>query len=377
MKKIRPGFIILFVVLALVIGSVVYVVYRVARASASFTPPEVPLEEQASASSNRLAKALLERLGYSVKTFTFRYNRDLYPVVIRSYHEDDDWNAWRVWLEEGRTLVLLAGTQLGHKLKMAVSSSHPLLENVGILTLNPALNLEDFNFPFDNSERVWVVTHEKRPVIMADRVGRGQVVYVADATVFADDGVLTADNGYFLNNCVKSRFPGAVVFDERDVHAQQLMDNQNASSEPAFILFRGHFLPLFLHMVFLGILFCLIFWKRFGPARDLEQFSKRTLLLHLTAAGNFYEKTKNPAVFADILDRFFLFRLRDLLHVRGGTAKELEERTKKRLDLSMQDEDAFAVDHTRNLVARDDRRERIILRLKGVERYHGKNKNTG
>lgn len=379
MKKIRPGFIILLVIISLAVGATGYVVFRIARASAAFQPPDVSLEGQLSSFSDRLGKKLLEQLGYPVKTYVFRYNRDLYQTVIRRYNEDDDWDGWKAWLETGGTLVLLVDSSQRTKTTMAVVADHPLLDDVTTLFIDPALTLEDFSFPFDNTDRVWVLSAHSHPLIMSDRVGEGRVVYIADATVFNDDGVINASNGYLLNNCVKDHYPATVVFDEQGSSTQPIFrdDGESTDAEPTFILFRGHFLPVFLHMLFLGILFCLIYWKRFGPARDLEQFSKRTLLHHLTATGNFFEKTKNPRVIADILDRSFFSRLRDLLHSRSGTPADLSAAVGRRLDMSPQDKDAFSSDLGKNLVARDDRRERIILRLKGVEHYHGKNKITG
>ncbi len=385
--KIR--WIILIVAASLVVGAIGYVVARVAAVSAAFTPPEPDLAAEASLRDQSFALKLLQRLGYNVRAHSFPFERGSYDVIVRRYRGGGEMDVWRDWLKKGKRLVLLCRFTGGDGRTRSVSSTHPLLRSVSKLSLDARATLENFPRLPDPASREIVLGTGNAPLIVREkeRAG-GEIVYVADENAFSDRNLVRGDNFYLLNNCLVDHFNSPIAFD--DAPLPQSSASRRGSSSwfdaagdggDVFFLFRGNFLFLFLELLLLGLVFILAFWKRFGPVRDREQFARRSLLRHLDATGNFFEKTANPLVAVDILDRYFLARLRELLRLVSGSRSDIESEVKRRLPpedaVDAPGGDVFSLNRKQNLTARDFQRERIISRLKGVDRHHGKNKNPG
>jgi hypothetical protein len=393
--KVR--WLVLIAVVSLVTSAVGYVVYRIAAVSASFTPPEANLAEEASSWSNSFALKLLGKLGYTVRVHVFPYQRDSYSLIVRRYMDEDELETWRQWLGEGKRLILLCRNAAGEGRPRPLASLHPLMRSVATLSVDPSATLEDFPLLPDPVLRETLLGTDDAPLIMREKArSGGEIVYIADNTAFSDRNLVTADNFFFLNNCLVDHFRSPIAFDYSSVSSSSHGSNadwfeRSGDGSGVFFLFRGNFLFLFLELLFLGLVFILVFWKRFGPVRDTEQFARRSLLRHLEATGNFFEKTSNPLVVVDVLDRYFLARLRELLRLVSGSRSDIEAEVQRRLPsldgapgegpaapgASARGADVFSLNLKTDLTARDFHRERIILRLKGVDKHHGKNKNPG
>ena len=123
---------------------------------------------------------------------------------------------------------------------------------------------------------------------------------------------------------------------------------------------------IFIQIIILIILFILTFAKRFGPAIDKEKFERRSLLRHLEAVGFFFEKSKNPFTFISILDKYFIYRLQNLIKIRYLQKSNIINEIKKRYQIKPEDEDIFALNNEKNTVLRENKREEFIKKLKGV-----------
>lgn len=345
----------------------------------SYKPAEVNLEKTLTNSSFNLARQLLVKLGYQIKTPYIKYNRQLMKIAVVYCYGSKEIEAilreWHDWFEPGKRLILLLHKSPEDNQPMILSvkdgRQSPYFQGISQISFSRVVGLppELGEFTDLKLNPIW---EEEGEILMATSSYKGaELLWLADATLFFDLRLIQADNAQFLNNCLRDYFPGPVVFELRailkgkDNALRQAEEVQTHSSLPFFL--EGLFLPLTLQLIGLLALFFLVYWKRWGPVRDMEKYSRRSLLLHLQAVANFFARCRRQQVAAFVLNRFFSSRLQDQLHLVFKSKGEIIAAVKKRLLLTSEELAAFEP-KAASLVNQELLRESIIQRLKGVEK---------
>jgi hypothetical protein len=267
----KAKWIILIVVVSLVVAAAGYLIYRIVRVSAAYAPPETSIEDNVNAWGDSFAPRLLGKLGYNVKVHRLPYQRDAYSLIIRRYRDKDELETWRAWLGKDKRLVLLCREGEEDSLPRPLASTHDLMRSVKTLSIDTTTTLDGFPLLTNPALRETVLEDGDAPLIIREKTGAGgEIIYIADNAVFRDRNMILGDNLYLLNNCLKDHYHTPIAFDFSSPADTGGGDNGLVSigeQSDVFFLFRGNFLFLFLQLLFLGLFFILVFWKRFGPVR--------------------------------------------------------------------------------------------------------------
>jgi len=341
----------------------------------SYTPVEVNLEDKLTNYSFNLAPQLLLKLGYQIKTPYFEYDRQMIKIAVVYFYSSKEIEAilseWQDWFEPGKRLILILHKSSEDNQPKIIPvkdgrqsiyfqgiSQIAFSKIVGLLPELAELTKLELN-------PLW---EEEGKILMATSSYKGtELLWLADDTIFCDRRLLGADNAQFLNNCLKDYFPGPVVFELRAIlkKRDKTLNEEPQKLSPLPFFLEGLFLPLTLQVLCLLALFFLVYWKRFGPVRDMEKYTRRSLLIHLQAVANFFARCRRQEIAAFMLNRFFSYRLQEQLHLVSKSKKEIMALVKERLSLSLEEQAVFEP-RAASLVTQELLRENIIQRLKGV-----------
>ncbi|MBN1525794.1 MAG: hypothetical protein JW904_15055 [Spirochaetales bacterium] len=358
MKRLIP----LFVVLSLFAGILGYGGYLLVSFFGSYEPKEKDLDRYLSAWETDISIELLKKLGYFPEIKLFNYNRDDFSCIVKIKPETIEIAALREWVKEGRRCIIFYADDYDSPQLLRVYPGRQFTAEVNDLFCATDRPL-DYEIMQTSRNAVTPIAYYKQHQYIAyERVHGGEIIHIANTSLITDKNILKSDNALFFNNLVKDYYNQIIVIEQ--IH--QTSTEKWESEESDFFLFNGMFLLLLWQIIILAFVFIIINRKRFGPIVDREKYLQRSLIHHLEATGDFYEKTGKSFIVKDILDQFFYSRLRRLLRTHSTDTTELHSMVKQRFQ-NVAGKLFSTLVKRKNLEKQDTEREHLIKKLKGVE----------
>jgi len=319
-----------------------------------------------------IAKETLKKLNYKFENKIVPYKIDNYNIIISMVTvKPENINKWRNFIKKGKRLILFynrikKNNSFEEKIinfnynEIKIKSSNLLLEDVDNLYINNNTIYEDDKKIFKKkTENILTVNNNIK--IVKEKINGGEIIYICDPNIFSNTSIIENDNIILLNNLLKNYIKDTIIFDYV-MEEKQYETNEEKSK---YFLFMSKFPFLLLQLLIITIIFFLTFIKRFGPPLDKDKFERRSLIRHLDAVGNFFEKSKNKSVFIKILDKYFLLRLNELIKIRYSSKNNIINEVKKRFDIEKNEEDIFLFNNANSIILREIKREKFIRKLKG------------
>ncbi len=157
------------------------------------------------------------------------------------------------------------------------------------------------------------------PLWISFKHGEGTVHLIPDNFFFVNKNFVNPEIALMVNNLI---YP----YRNSNIYVQERNSIAGAGSNPVAILFEGNLLFFTLHLVLLGILFAVMSAKRFAKPVTMDPFKRRSLAAHIQGIGYFFQKARALGLVHTIAKRYFLFKIKKLLGIKGNPSiEELSE----------------------------------------------------
>jgi hypothetical protein len=359
-------------VFTIVLSAVLFSAYKIIRFSMNYKPEKIEYDYNLDYMNFDIEKKFLASLNYKISIKTFPYKKEDFNIIISEIKPNEkNIIEWRKWVKKGKRLILFYNSESDLKDnynypdnntfdELEVNSNEELFADVRKIFVNSRAYIDLRNWKIFYNYNNVLLKNDYKILICRESYNGGEIIYIADNSIFSDYSLLKNNNAMLLNNLVKNYINDVIVFD-------QVYDSKEETGpRTPYFLFTGNFKYLFLQLILIAVIFFLVFIKRFGMPVDKESFERRSLLGHLEAAGLFFEKSRNPAVISRIFDRYFLFRLKNILKIRYLSKNDLFNEINKRYGLSKNEIELFSFDYNKNIVQKEINREKFIRKLKGI-----------
>jgi hypothetical protein len=226
------------------------------------------------------------------------------------------------WVKKGNTLIMI-GIWGGKDpiTGRAVSTAKNLKLTIpGIGEAVDAYSVR--HFKREESDRVHVDS-EAGPLWISFPYGKGTVHLAPDNFLITNIYFSRPEIAVLVNSLI---YP----YHDIQIYLLERQRAAGAGSNPVAILFEGSLLPATLHILLLGILFAIISAKRFARPVTADPFKQRSLGVHIQGIGYFFQKARALALAHSIAGKYFSFRIRKILGIKGNPPPdELNRRLEK------------------------------------------------
>jgi hypothetical protein len=362
----------------LILSIFILIIYRIAIYVRNYKSPETVYDENLNSYQYDIINRIVSKLHYLKKYKDFNYKKNEYSIIVSMIPIDEKIiDNWRKWAIKGKRAIVFYNRRYNAKKKEYENYSGEDIKSYSVKNVK----INDMKFKnikkiFLNSDKTLykgdpIFSKPLENLIIADNsivmakeicAAGGEIIYIADQRIFSDYAILKADNALLLNDLLMDYYNKTIVFDNYIEY-----DNNYVSDiKNPFFLFMGNFNFIFWQIIIIIIAFFIANIKRFGPWLDKDKFERRSLVKHIEAVGFFYEKSKNPFVYVNILDRYFFMRLKNIIRIRYNKRNDIINEVKKRYGLSREEEEIFLTNDYKNIVKKEIMREKFIRKLKGL-----------
>jgi hypothetical protein len=294
-----------------------------------------------------LFKRLFNNLGYSIQTYN---DSDLPPVdsllVYFDYTDSDILFLERAksWVKDGGTLFL-AGV---HSRLDPITKQRIVEGKVTDVTIRDTY-YEGASFPvfeptkyINNQSMIEKILYtDSKTLMYRQNLGKGYIYVMFDTSFLLNRNLQNDDVAVFWNNVLKNYYNSRIHL----VYNRFLY----RTYDPLFILiFKTPLTLITLQLFLLLILFFLSHSIRYGKAKNFLLFERRTLMHHLQAVANFYQKSNALKQLLIINTEYFIYKIKSALNLKSTVkTEEVISKTGQLLDKSEEDiSKYFYIDNT-------------------------------
>jgi hypothetical protein len=391
--------IILSIILSIFLTFIIIISYQIIRFNLNFKSVEEPFDTYLTTYSNSLRDRILTKyLKYRTTTKFWSYSALKNNIVVLDYNiyniynnkkPDEIIKSWEKWLKQDRRLVVFynnfyniennntdessdvqpeqsssqnedisdsinSGNMQILKGNLSseyeINSKDPLFEGVSTLLISSNSQMHQ------NKRKVNVLlTVDNRVIIAKEIFNKGEIIYIADDTIFSDKNILKNDNAVLLNNLFKKYYPEKIIFDKNIPQAETVS---------GINLFQiVNFRYLFIQILLFSVIFFLVYFKRFGQPLDRDLYRNRSVMRHLESIGYFFQKSGRNIIMVKIFDQYFFERLQKLIKVRVTEDKNFISEIKKRFDPENKDNRIFTQNDESDILINQINREKFLKKF--------------
>jgi hypothetical protein len=165
------------------------------------------------------------------------------------------------------------------------------------------------NPQYRDNEYAVLLRSESGALVTRHGLARGVVYLFPDNNLFINRNFINPDHAVFLNKLLRNLFNRSIYIHEYGTGVYRV-------KSPVMILFKGNLIFITLQLLLIGIVFAAWKSKRFGKPLHAEPIKRRSLGVHLAAVGGFYQKTKAHKIAASLRQKYFIYRVKSILHIR-------------------------------------------------------------
>lgn len=242
-----------------------------------------------------------------------------------------------------------------------------LLRNEGFFYESETIEVEIDNWPnvstiqygIIDEERIYqhkdyktLIAAENRTLLLKSENGN----LIVDSTIFYNENILEADNIHLLNYLTEEFQGGRVQI----IAAKETIERPRR--EPGFF-FKGMFLLVWVQLLIFALFYVRTYRPRFGIAIDPDKYRRRSIIPHLEAIGNYYQKVRAVDLSDDILDNHFYRKLEKHFPLTKNRNEIVLELT-KRYNLTQKEIEAISERPSIPRTEVEDIRNRILKKAK-------------
>jgi hypothetical protein len=222
------------------------------------------------------------------------------------------------WVRQGNSLIMVGihtptdpifSIAIGHGPAQHVSFSKELTSEPLTFSFHSGKYLK---LQYSDNEYAVLLRSESGALVIRYKLGRGVVYLFPDNNIFINRNFINPDHAIFVNEFLKNLFNHSIYFHEYGTGVYRV-------KSPVMILFKGNLIFITLQLLLIGIVFAAWKSKRFGKPLHASPVKRRSLGVHLTAVGGFFQKTKAYKIVEYLVQKYFIYRINSILHIHKPT----------------------------------------------------------